>query len=774
MDIDRIFKTSSESTHYFFSKPGEGFYIPVYQRDYSWDEENIEQLMDDVRRGVKDLISSTSSEETIHFMGTIILVAENNPENNISPQDPKALPAAILNVIDGQQRILTFSLLGCKLYELLHQSTQKLPKSNNYDDLREITKSYLTKLKELFTLCLGRGYPEQKPVIIRASVDTWTLEDDDDKCYKSNVSWVLAQFIRAIADESEFPRLTRKAKTKIHDNFKIMDDYLQDVLEAHKSDGDAEYPRAWEILEGNIKQKALWDYDRPGLKELVEDRDEQTCSLVQLYTFCYYLLERCCFTIIKPVSEVRAFDMFQSLNATGTPLTALETFKPLVVNTAEFQESEGSNKNSYANSKFKSHFDRVDDLMERLKSASTKNARTNDYLTLFAVAYKGEKLSKQFSKQRKWLNHEYAQCKAPNDKENFVRAMGYTASYCKQAIYSEANQRKGFPELDKIDEPLRKEAAFLTKYLQDAGHKMAYTILSRFYSVAITDSSKQKEFALACKSIAAFFTLWRSSISNKGLDDVYRKLLAEHMSWKCGDSSLNIPSLQEYLWGILKSKNIGDKESWKVAALQYLRYDNVTKVCKFCLFVTASNTICDPDSPGLMKVTQKIKDRSYLVDPEKWKDSDLKDIEHIAPQNPNSDPFFDSWDSQIYDNSNYNSIGNLTLLPNDINSSASNKSWMEKWFYYKYLSEKDSDNLPVLKKEAEEKGIFFKDDVLKRLESISCKDHILPLTKVEPPDYTWNQDIINKRADRICDIVWETMSSWLSVQDETEQDKTDS
>ena len=758
MEISRIFQTSSETTHSFFSKPGEGFYIPLYQREYSWDQENIEQLMDDVCRGVKDLISS---EDTIHFMGTIILVAENNPENNISPQDPKALPTAILNVIDGQQRISTFSLLGCKLYELLFQSTQELPESEEYDDLREITKSYLTKLKALFSLYLGRGYPEEKPVIIRAGIDAWTLEGDDDKYYKSDVSLVLAQFIKAISDKSEFPKLTRKSNTKIYDNFKIIDDCLQNVLEAHKNDGDGDCPKAWDILEGNIKQKTLWDYNRPGLEKLIEGRVEEACSLVQLYSFCYYLLERCCFTVIKPVSEVRAFDMFQSLNATGTPLTALETFKPLVVNTADSQGGEKSKKYSYTTSKFKDYFDRVDELMHRLRSASAKNKRTNDYLTLFAAAYSGDKLSKQFSQQRKWLNDEYAECGTLEEKEKFVRAMGDTASYCKEVIYSEANQRKGFPSLDNIEESLRKESAFLTLYLQDAGHKMSHTMLSRFYSLAINDDSKQKEFALACRSIAAFFTLWRSSLPNKGLDDVYRKLLADHMSWKSGDSSLNIESLQKYLWKSLKSKKIGDKESWKAAALQYLRYDNVKKVCRFCLFVTASNTIPDPDSPGLMKLTKKKQDSSYL-DPEKWKNSDFKSIEHIAPQKQNSDPYFDSWDTRIYDDFNYESIGNLTLLPIDINSSASNKSWMEKWFYYRYLSEEDSDNLVTLKQEAEEKDISLRDDILERLESISYKSHILPITKVDPPTLTWNQEIINNRADRICDIVWETMNSWLS------------
>jgi len=36
----------------------------------------------------------------------------------------------------------------------------------------------------------------------------------------------------------------------------------------------------------------------------------------------------------------------------------------------------------------------------------------------------------------------------------------------------------------------------------------------------------------ACKAVAAFFTLWRSALTNTGLDDVYRKLFRDQMSWE--------------------------------------------------------------------------------------------------------------------------------------------------------------------------------------------------------------------------------------------------
>ena len=47
------FTHSAESLHGFLSQPGRGFYIPYYQRNYSWDEENAEKLVSDIFRGVK-------------------------------------------------------------------------------------------------------------------------------------------------------------------------------------------------------------------------------------------------------------------------------------------------------------------------------------------------------------------------------------------------------------------------------------------------------------------------------------------------------------------------------------------------------------------------------------------------------------------------------------------------------------------------------------------------------------------------------------------------
>ena len=68
--------------------------------------------------------------------------------------------------------------------------------------------------------------------------------------------------------------------------------------------------------------------------------------------------------------------MFQSLNATGTPLTALETFKPLVV--AKAAEDEGS----YQGSKPEQHFAVIERVCDTKPTFPEKTKLTNEEIAM--------------------------------------------------------------------------------------------------------------------------------------------------------------------------------------------------------------------------------------------------------------------------------------------------------------------------------------------------------------------------------------------------------
>ncbi len=81
------------SFNHFFSRPNTEFVIPVYQRNYAWQKQNCEQLLDDILSIAKD----TNKQ---HFLGTITYI-----RHPIQPYGDEFV------IIDGQQRITTLMLL---------------------------------------------------------------------------------------------------------------------------------------------------------------------------------------------------------------------------------------------------------------------------------------------------------------------------------------------------------------------------------------------------------------------------------------------------------------------------------------------------------------------------------------------------------------------------------------------------------------------------------------------------------------------------------------
>lgn len=291
VNISNSFSTSSEPIADFFQKPGLGFYIPLYQREYSWDEENIDQLMEDICQGVGNLLSS---DDEIRFLGTIIKVKENNPSVNIDPRDQRAFPTRIDNVIDGQQRISTIALLASLVYQHLYEVSKKLPSDKPFGEIRDEIRGKLLTLQDIFAVDLRRGTPSLKPVIIRGSVDRWTLDGDVREHYKSPIASYLALVIRAIIEQSAFPNIPRG--NLIGSNLRRMRDWLRKVEQAHimQEDETVDFPAAWDIIQ-SIDEKDIWTYARPELRAIVENLADETkermllCSVVQYLGFVHYL-----------------------------------------------------------------------------------------------------------------------------------------------------------------------------------------------------------------------------------------------------------------------------------------------------------------------------------------------------------------------------------------------------------------------------------------------------------------------------------------------------
>ena len=98
-------------------------------------------------------------------------------------------------------------------------------------------------------------------------------------------------------------------------------------------------------------------------------------------------------------NEDYAFDMFESLNTTGEPLTAFETFKPKVIERIGLSQYEKSTSREFMKP--------VENYLEKFRKAQERQNGTSQLLLPFALAETGEKLSKRHSDQRRYLRDQY-------------------------------------------------------------------------------------------------------------------------------------------------------------------------------------------------------------------------------------------------------------------------------------------------------------------------------------------------------------------------------
>jgi hypothetical protein len=752
--IDTAFEPKTQSIHDFYQQPGIGYYIPTYQREYTWDSDNIEQLLQDLSKGIENCLND---EDEIRFLGTIIAVQEDNPTLNIEPLDPKGLPSRIDKIIDGQQRLSTICILSTLLHKELIKIESEIKDSEPLKGtISECIRYWNDKLIEVFSLDLKRGTPRRKPKIIRGNKDTWTEDRNIADCYTSPISKYLSEYIEYVFNNGNEPIPNKK--NNVGSNIIEIKKWLEKtVINAHKNDNN-EFLPAWDIISSSFVQKYLWSYDRPELKDIILKKEinnkksiEYTvCSLTQIFSVCHYLLERCCFTIIKPTKDDWAFDLFQSLNATGTPLTAIETFLPLVVNTTTKEE------NSYKNSQVKKYFENIENLFSELKTANQKNKRTNEFLTSLALTTTGEQISSHFSHQRKWLNKIYERdSKEYVDKVRLIKFFGNYASFYKN-IWSNYKGENNILIRSIDTNKDANLASLLIVFLKNSNHKMAITILGRFYCDILNGKlNSSSNFIEATKTITCFYILWRSAKSNSGLDSVYREFIrAKKQNW-LNKETISILDLKEFLNKKLVENDISTKEEWIKKSKTNCKYNNSSAICKMNLLIAFDDTIIDKTSLGLMKKGNP--GSSPYLNLEKFISEDLKTIEHIAPRKSNN-----KWDDDLYkENELYESIGNLTLLPVKINSSASNKPWEEKLIYFKHLSEKDPERLKELENRAKTDGIILEIETVNLLRNSNFNEHITPLVQFGASQ-KWDSKVVEKRTKRILDLVWDKINPWLN------------
>ena len=762
IDLHKEYNSSGESVQDLFDSTEEGFFVPLYQREYTWEEDNINQLFDDLVLGTREL---SENESATTFLGTTILTALGNKKQTVKVGEERAQPTGVQIVIDGQQRISTLALASIQIIVKLRGLLNGLPHRAPYADLHNAGDKFIERLTKLHTIELGKGAtPPLKPKIIRAREDLWTY-DGDDGAYDSPVTHYIATFIRTNDAQAALASIHSDKGTRVRGNVKLIDEWLGAVCDAHISGARIhdQFPVGASITSPRMQEYVLGFTDNR-IKATVEksetdkaENDYCAAAIYQLLLLTYYLLRRCGVNRLQPTHEEWGFDMFQALNATGTPLTVMETFLPQVM------QAEVAANNDWGKTPSREFMDEIQELFEIATTNEQKNRRTNELLGTFALCYEGQKLGNKFSEQRRWLTRVYEkQLPTIEEKRDFMGKLARMSNFFYYAWYMEETTVPY--HINGLDEhPNGEFSSFLVRYLRDANSKLSAPILARFYSQALDEQTTFDDFIESAKACAAFFTLWRSSNSTSGLDDIYRKyfkgsdapVAVDEHNLKRHPEPASIKALKQYFLEILKDKGIAEKEEWIAASERFLIFSELKTICRFVLFIAAHDRVADKANPGLTDAG--IKGSCTLLELGRWVAKDHKSLEHVAPQNP---PDGHKWDGEIYANDLVHQVGNLMLLPLELNKFVDNKEWAVKYLHYCHVGQRNKGDLTRLSDAAKKRGIVLSKKATDALSKAAYNCAVEPILNVEEAG-PWDIALINGRTRQIKELAWETLSSWL-------------
>lgn len=128
--IEDDFLQAGETTLNKLLNTSRQFIVPIFQRNYSWQKNQYEQLWFDILR------ASKFKEKQNHFIGSIVYIDMGTPAGR--PQQ--------LLLIDGQQRLTTISILLCAIKDYV----QKFNLETKLINLAKIKNQFLYNSDEIY------------------------------------------------------------------------------------------------------------------------------------------------------------------------------------------------------------------------------------------------------------------------------------------------------------------------------------------------------------------------------------------------------------------------------------------------------------------------------------------------------------------------------------------------------------------------------------------------------------------------------------------------
>lgn len=721
-------------------QPGQGFYVPVYQRSYTWGSDQIDRLFEDIATGLNRAERGTGPPT---FLGSVILF---EGRGSVTPKVNTALPAQVLHVVDGQQRLTTLLLILGRFRALGHGAIQQLQQIQQPNAAQQWILANLTMLRSQLTTALWVDLPAatgpyvRLPRLIRqASPDVWGDRETNAR-YLSDI----ASYLHGIAcTELASPD---PATTAARPHLKLALDSVDEHLSRVLSGGD----------ENSMLRELAFLSDLSALTRLLPlvpadaAIDRSTLSgdereAIRLAVFTQFLLSQVIVIDVRAPDEETAFSLFEPLNTTGQPLTPIETLRPLAV-TAE------GGLDSYVGSPSDVAFQRVSAYVPDELEATERAKRVSALLTSFALGQDGTKLAHNMLEQRRYLRAAHDALPDLTSKRVFVDGIADTASFLTD-VWEDGDS----PLITMGSETDR----LSLEVLRASNHVIVVPLLVRYYERAeqLNTAASKRDFRGVVRAVAAFWTIWRSSRSTtSGIDDVHRSLIKSGLpaaglpplarsSTAVGDLPA-VKDLRRALRAVLASKlNVTNATGWSSLVNAQQIYDTARILARYILLCAHDDAINDRFAKGhlIRGAHGTWRTRSLEV----WRDH--YSVEHIAPQRKRSTD--SSYATALYDEGDINRLGNLTLLPPELNGLVGNQPWPFKRDVFKMVSKTS----PRQRVAALKKGQLYQ--LGAKSKALLESSDFMPFCKFvsQYPAGSIDRGYVTERGRRLAELAWERL-----------------
>ncbi len=530
-----IFKAKPQSVFDMIcARKQTGFYMPAYQRPYSWEESHIRDLFSDCENVFRNLLESP---DAIIFLGSILSV-DDSSALTIYPLSKKDKPTEIKLIIDGQQRLSTLMLMILCLNErlrILLPSLKRAINSEQNDEIKDVLDELRQEVSQLEidtsntvveTTAEHEVY-KYLPKIIRSQVDCWG-RNENKAIYDSPISELLSGYQRHIVgqgDSSVFKPLdlslmSTSAKRVVSNVKEIRKqlDCVQKGFQFKLPDGEVEEKIKIIDLVGIDTLDVCLDFPIDEDLAKASEAHPKVAEVIYIALFTKFLLHRVCLTYVEVNNESYAFDMFEALNTTGEPLTAIETFVPKVIEHIGNKRKEGSSEEELEASM--KALNSITERFEDIIKSKEKNDKTKALILAFVRAYQGKVKVTSLRDQRDAMLKSYENCYY---KDEYLNQLATTADFLFDHWQSPVPDVGGL-----VDANARDISNLCLRYLVDMKHDIVQSLLVQFVLVDEkfgSTGTEYSEFAKVLKAVTAFSVLWRAmSGGADGIDAVYKKL----------------------------------------------------------------------------------------------------------------------------------------------------------------------------------------------------------------------------------------------------------